>query len=320
MSKILVTGAGGFVGTYLIKELQKSQDFEVYGSVFKSTSDLPAQAGISFLLSSDHIFEGDLSDLEFARSLIQKTQPDIIFHLAALSVVGTSVDKAISVMNTNTTISYSVLEAVKAMVPTARFVAICSANEYGAVEDLSHPIRESTPLRPLNPYAVSKVTQEMLSTMYGLAYGLDIVILRPFNHTGIGQTTDFVIPNLASQFAQIEKGTIPPIIELGNLGTIRDFTDVRDMARAYVLAAGNCKSGEIYNIGSGEGHTISEIVSIFQSLSKVKVEIKTNPSLVRKADVPVLIADSSKFRTATGWKPTISLLETISDILNSYRR
>ena len=258
--------------------------------------------------------------MEFARSLIQKTQPNIIFHLAALSVVGTSVDKAISVMNTNTTISYSVLEAVKAMVPTARFVAICSANEYGAVEDLSHPIHESTPLRPLNPYAVSKVTQEMLSTMYGLAYGLDTVILRPFNHTGIGQTTDFVIPNLASQFAQIEKGTIPPIIELGNLGTIRDFTDVRDMVRAYVLAAGNCKSGEIYNIGSGEGHTISEIVSIFQSLSKVKVEIKTNPSLVRKADVPVLIADSSKFRAETGWKPTISLLETISDILNSYRR
>ncbi|MFZ2200148.1 MAG: GDP-mannose 4,6-dehydratase [Microgenomates group bacterium] len=313
MTKILITGAGGFVGTYLIKELQKSEGNEIYGAVFAASSD------ITSLLPSDHIVEGDLSDSNFATQLVQTAMPDIVYHLAALSVVGSSVDKAVSVMNTNTTISYNILEAVKNIAPKARFIAIASANEYGAVEDVSKPIGEDTPLRPLNPYAVSKVSQEMLALMYQLAYGLDVVILRPFNHTGIGQTTEFVIPKLAEQFARIEKGQIGPVIEVGNLDTVRDFTDVRDMVSAYALAGQSGKSGEIYNLGSGTGHTIKEILDVLQSLSAVKVEIKVKDELVRSADVPILICDSSKFSALTGWKPTITLNQTISDILNYYR-
>lgn len=311
--KILITGAGGFVGTYLIKELKLDPECEIFGSVFKSTSD------ISTLLNADHIIEGDLSDSNFTSELIQKTQPEVIYHLAALSVVGSSVDKAVSVMNTNTTISYNILEAVKAHAPTAKFIAICSANEYGAVTDTTNSINESTPLRPLNPYAVSKVTQEMLATMYHLAYGLKVIILRPFNHTGIGQTTEFVIPKLAEQFAKIEKGLLPPVIEVGNLDTVRDFTDVRDMVRGYVLAAQKGVPGEIYNLGSSRGYTIQQIIEIFTSLSSAKVEIRVKDDLVRTADVPVLIADISKFQSLTGWQPSIELNTTISDILNYYR-
>lgn len=313
MKKILITGAGGFVGTYLIKELQKSADFEIYGAVFSATSD------ISSLLPSDHIIEGDLSDYNFAADLVKKSAPDVVYHLAALSVVGTSESKALSVMNTNTTISYNILEAVKSFAPKARFIAIASANVYGAVEDTSKPIDESLPLRPLNPYAVSKVSQEMLATMYCLAYGLDVVIVRPFNHTGIGQTTDFVIPKLAQQFARIEKGEVEPVIKVGNLDTVRDFTDVRDMVEAYALAAQSGKSGQIYNLGSGTGHTIKEILDILQSLSPAKVEIKVKEELVRTADVPVLICDASKFNKVTGWTAKTSLNQTVSDILNYYR-
>jgi len=313
MTRILITGAGGFVGSYLIKELLHDQSHDIYGSVYRATSD------IATLLDSTHIIEGDLSDFVFTKNLLATVKPDIVYHLAALSVVGSSVDKAVSVMNTNTTISYNVLEAIRLVVPQARVVAIASANVYGAVLDATTPINEDFPLRPLNPYAVSKVSQEMLALMYHLAYALDIVILRPFNHTGIGQTTEFVIPKLAEQFANIEKSLIPPVIEIGNLDTVRDFTDVRDMVHAYALAGTHAKSGQVYNLGSGVGHTIKEILAILQSLSSMKVEVIVKDDLVRPADVPILICDATKFTSLTGWKPTIDLKSTISDILNYYR-
>lgn len=314
MKKILVTGAGGFVGTHLIQALKKLPDIEIFAAVYKSTSD------ISSSLDNDHIISGDLTDFTFASDLIKLAKPDVIYHLAALSVVHNSHEKALSVMNGNTTISYNLLEATRLFAPSARFVAICSANVYGAVEDTSKPINESTPIRPLNTYAVSKVMQEMLALQYYLAYSLDVVILRPFNHTGPGQTTDFVIPRLAEQFTKIEKGEINPVIEVGNLSSVRDFTDVRDMVNGYILASQMAKAGEIYNLGSGKGYTVKQILDILESLSKTKVEIKVNQDLVRTSDVPVLIADATKFASLTNWSPKISLEETISDILESYRR
>ena len=311
--KILITGAGGFVGKYLIKELQKDSSNDIFGAVFRSTSD------IASLLSPDHTIEGDLSDLSFASDLIKRSNPDVIYHLAALSVVGSSVENAVSVMNSNTTISYNLLESVRLYAQKARVIAISSGNVYGAVKEPNVKINESVPLRPLNPYAVSKVSQEMLALMYHLAYGQDIVISRPFNHTGIGQTTEFVIPSLAAKFAKIEKGELSPVIEVGNLDSVRDFTDVRDMVIAYTQAAKSGISGEIYNIGSGLGHTIKEVLDIFQSLSMTKVEIKVSEGLLRTADVPALISDSSKFSALSHWKPKIDLKDTISDILNYYR-
>ncbi|KKU44729.1 MAG: NAD-dependent epimerase/dehydratase [Microgenomates group bacterium GW2011_GWB1_46_7] len=312
--KILITGAGGFVGTYLIRQLQKKTDNEIYGAVYKSTSD------ISSLLPQNHILEGDLTDFAVAESHLQTVQPDIIYHLAALSVVGNSFANAIKVINTNTNLSFNLFEAARLIVPKARIINICSANVYGAVLDSSRPLTESTPFRPLNPYSVSKINQEMLGLEYHLTYGSDVIALRPFNHTGIGQTTDFLIPRLAQQFAAIEKGQLAPTIEIGNLDSIRDFSDVRDMVRAYVLAAESCLAGEAYNIGSGKGYKVSQVIDIFQSLSQAKVEIKVKKDLVRSADVPALVADFTKFKEATGYFPVISLERTISDILDFYRQ
>ena len=312
--KIFITGAGGFVGTYLIRQLQKKSDNEIYGAVYKSTSD------ISSLLPQNHILEGDLTDFAVAESHLQTVQPDIIYHLAALSVVGNSFANAIKVINTNTNLSFNLFEAARLIVPKARIINICSANVYGAVLDSSRPLTESTPFRPLNPYSVSKINQEMLGLEYHLTYGSDMIALRPFNHTGIGQTTDFLIPRLAQQFAAIEKGQLAPTIEIGNLDSIRDFSDVRDMVRAYVLAAESCLAGEAYNIGSGKGYKVSQVIDIFQSLSQAKVEIKVKKDLVRSADVPALVADFTKFKEATGYFPVISLERTISDILDFYRQ
>ena len=312
--KILITGAGGFVGTYLIRQLQKKTDNEIYGAVYKSTSD------ISSLLPQNHILEGDLTDFAVAESHLQTVQPDIIYHLAALSVVGNSFANAIKVINTNTNLSFNLFEAARLIVPKARIINICSANVYGAVLDSSRPLTESTPFRPLNPYSVSKINQEMLGLEYHLTYGSDVIALRPFNHTGIGQTTDFLIPRLAQQFAAIEKGQLAPTIEIGNLDSIRDFSDVRDMVRAYVLAVESCLAGEAYNIGSGKGYKVSQVIDIFQSLSQAKVEIKVKKDLVRSADVPALVADFTKFKEATGYFPVISLERTISDILDFYRQ
>ena len=312
--KILITGAGGFVGTYLIRQLQKKTDNEIYGAVYKSTSD------ISSLLPQNHILEGDLTDFAVAESHLQTVQPDIIYHLAALSVVGNSFANAIKVINTNTNLSFNLFEAARLIVPKARIINICSANVYGAVLDSSRPLTESTPFRPLNPYSVSKINQEMLGLEYHLTYGSDMIALRPFNHTGIGQTTDFLIPRLAQQFAAIEKGQLAPTIEIGNLDSIRDFSDVRDMVSAYVLAAESCLAGEAYNIGSGKGYKVSQVIDIFQSLSQAKVEIKVKKDLVRSADVPALVADFTKFKEATGYFPVISLERTISDILDFYRQ
>ena len=312
--KILITGAGGFVGTYLIRQLQKKTDNEIYGAVYKSTSD------ISSLLPQNHILEGDLTDFAVAESHLQTVQPDIIYHLAALAIVGNSFANATKVINTNTNLSFNLFEAARLIVPKARIIHICSANVYGAVLDSSRPLTESTPFRPLNPYSVSKINQEMLGLEYHLTYGSDVIALRPFNHTGIGQTTDFLIPRLAQQFAAIEKGQLAPTIEIGNLDSIRDFSDVRDMVRAYVLAAESCLAGEAYNIGSGKGYKVSQVIDIFQSLSQAKVEIKVKKDLVRSADVPALVADFTKFKEATGYFPVISLERTISDILDFYRQ
>lgn len=310
--KILVTGASGFVGTYLVRELLNNSNHQIYAAVYGSGSSL------SELIPADHIYSGDLSDYNFAADLIQKVAPDIVYQLAALSVVHNSEAKAGQVLSANITIQYNILESVRQFAPHARVIAICSANEYGLVQENEMPISESAELRPLNPYAVSKVAQDMLAYQYFLAYGLDVVRLRPFNHTGPGQTTDFIIPALAEQFASIKKTQKEPVITVGNTESIRDFTDVRDMVKAYVLAADKCKSGEVYNIGYGKGSSVSEIISMFESVSGLQVKLTTQESQVRGADVPVLIADSSRFRSVTGWQPEIPFMETIKSVYNYY--
>lgn len=312
--RILITGAGGFVGSYLIKELKKDDNNEIFGSVYKSTSD------IANLLPADHILTGDLTKAEVASAHVKTAKPDVIYHLAALSVVHNSAENALATLQGNTAISYNLFEAVRSHSPKARTLAICSANVYGSVSASHVPINESAPLRPLNPYAVSKITQEMIALQAHLSSGLDVVILRPFNHSGPGQTQDFVLPKLARQVVAIEKELALPTLELGSGSAIRDFTDVRDMVKAYILAEASCLSGEIYNIGSGVGTTIRRVAEILASLSTKNFQIIEKPELSRSSDVPVLVADSAKFKELTGYFPVISLERTISDILEYERK
>lgn len=313
MKKVLITGAGGFVGPHLIRFLQSYGNTDIYCSAFSSASD------ISELVPLDHIITGDLTRFADADTLIRTVQPDIIYHLASLSAVGSSVENAARVLTANTLLQYNLLESLRLNRPQARLLAVCSANEYGLVHESEVPISESQPLRPLNPYAVSKVAQEMLALQYHYAHGLDTVILRPFNHTGEGQTSDFVIPALAEQFVRIAAGSREPVIEVGNTASIRDFTDVKDMVRAYVLAVEKCESGEVYNVGYGKGISIADIIKLFEEISGLSVTVKQHPGKVRASDVPVLLSDSGKFRAATGWEPEIKLKDTLTRVYNYYR-
>ena len=186
-----------------------------------------------------------------------------------------------------------------------------SSEEYGLVLPDEMPIRESNPLRPLSPYAVSKVAQDMLAYQYFRSYGMKTVRTRGFNHTGPRRGDVFVSSNFAKQIASIEAGLQEPVIRVGNLDAVRDFTDVRDMVRAYWLAVTKATPGEVYNLGSGRGITIRALLDLLIGMSDAKVEIEIDPERLRPSDVEVLLADSSKFHAETGWEPVIPLETTL---------
>ncbi len=307
--KILITGAGGFVGRHLIRALQVAGETEIYGNVYSAKSDLVE------LIPSSYILPADLTDYAATAKLIADLSPDLIYHLASLSVVHNSGEQAGKILTNNLALQYNLLESVRQSAPKARIIAISSGNVYGDAAAEFIPMSETCPLRPLNPYAVSKLNQEFLSLQYHLAYGLDIVLLRPFNHTGAGQTTDFIVPMLGKQFVDIKNGA-EPVITLGNLDSQRDFTDVRDMCDAYILAAKHAIAGEVYNIGSGVGTSIGDIIKVLEELTGQAVEVKIDESKVRDSDVPILVCDSTKFRSLTNWSPKFSLRDTLKSVLD----
>jgi len=316
MRRVLVTGVTGFAGSHLVDYMVERGDAEIWGiQRWRSRTE-----NIEHLRGNMKLVECDLRDAESTRDTIEQIKPDWIFHLAAQSFVPTSWKAPTESLTTNVLGQLHLFEACRRLGLKPRIQVACSSEEYGMVHEDELPIRETNPLRPLSPYAVSKVAQDMLAYQYFMSYGTDVVITRGFNHEGPRRGPVFVASDFAKQIADIERGLKTPVIHVGNLEARRDFTDVRDMVKAYWLALEKCQGGEVYNICSGKAWRIKDMLELLLGMTKVKIEVREDPARLRPSDVPVLLGDHSKFTDRTGWKPSIPFEQTLKDMLEFWRR
>ncbi len=316
MKKILITGVSGFAGSFLAEFLLGKGDCEVFGtSLSESFSE-----NISHLQGKLKLRAVDLQDFDRVKEIVGEVKPDEIYHLAALASPTKSFVNPAATLTNNIAIEVNLFEAVKFHnLLSTKILVTSSAEVYGLVDQKNLPINEDVPLRPTSPYAVSKIAQDFLGWQYHFASGMHIIRVRPFNHIGPRQTPQFVVARFASQISDIEKGKSAPTLQVGNLDTKRDFTDVRDMVEAYTLILEKGEAGDVYNIGSGVSHKISDILEKLLSFSRVKVTVEKDPQLSRPADNPDLVCDASKMREITGWIPKIPLDTTLKNILDYWR-
>lgn len=302
MKVILVTGSEGFVGSHLIKTLRELS-YEIVPTCYPP-----------MLPKGEKYVPLDLLNVDATKNVLKEHEPDIIFHLAAISSVAKSFRDPPRTYSTNVLGTVNLVEAVKNLKKRVRFIFVSTCEVYGGGEHIS----ETADIVLKNPYAVSKYAAEMVCQNHFIDE-LECTVLRPFTHTGPGQSQDFVLPTIATQIAEIEKNKRPPLLELGNIDVKREFMDIHDICNAYVLSIEHCKPGDIYNVSSNTGYTIRQALDIFAQQSKVTYEVKTDPSKVRKVDIPVLIGDGSKFAGLTGWKPTVAFEKTIESLFYYWR-
>lgn len=312
--KALITGISGFVGSHLAKYLLETTDWKVAGTFFGPYSN------IADLCGQLELYPAELSRLDVMTFILEQARPDVIFHLAAQPLVSVSRRDPWGTLETNIRMQLSVLEGVAQIRPECRVLVVGSSEEYGLVSPEDLPIDEDTPLRPLSPYALSKVAQDLMGLQYHLTHKLNVMRVRPFNHIGPRQRVGFVAPDFASQIAAIELGLRSPVIEVGNLAVRRDFTDVRDMVRAYVMLITQGEPGQVYNIGSGESHSTQELLDGLLAMSRVAIEVRQDPERMRLSDVPELISDTTRIRKRTGWQTTIPFEQSLRDILEYWRK
>jgi GDP-4-dehydro-6-deoxy-D-mannose reductase len=314
--RALITGITGFAGSHLAESiLAEHPEVEVFGTFrWRSRMD-----NVEHLDRKIKLVETDLRDYSSMHRALEISRPDYIFHLAAQSFVPSSWSAPNDTIVTNVTGQANLFEAIRILKLDPVVQIACSSEQYGLVLPDEVPIRETNPLRPLSPYAVSKVAQDYLGYQYFQSYGLKVVRTRGFNHTGPRRGHVFVTSNFCSQVAAIELGLQEPVIRVGNLEAIRDFTDVRDMVRAYWLAVTKARPGEVYNIATGQGIRISEMLDRVIALAHVEVRVEVDPERLRPSDVEILIGDSSKFRADTGWEPRIPFEQTLQDLLAYWR-
>lgn len=309
--KILVTGASGFAGSHLIEALKAKRYTDIYGTVFGGTPFVDS------LLPKNQLLHVDLTNKQAIIDLIKTIKPDWIFHLASLSFVGESFDRAEEVLSNNTLLQLHMLEAVRQHAPQAKMLVIGSAEEYGVSEQGELPMREDHPLRPINPYAVSKAAQDLLAYAYQVSYNLHLLRVRPFNHIGERQSPAFAVAAFAKQIVAIERGQ-QPTLKVGNLDGVRDFTDVKDMVRAYILVMEKGDEQQVYNIGSGVGVKMQAIVNRLIAHSSATITLETETSRLRPLDIPEIVCDNSTI-SALGWRPETSLEETLKRVLMYWR-
>lgn len=314
--RVLITGVSGFAGSfladYLLAQKLTQTDLEVWG--VSQSSEMPRSADARI-----NLLRGDLTDPRFTANLVSKVSPDRIYHLAAQAFVPISWQDPWATLENNIRAQANLLHAAVQNHSRARVLIVASQEEYGRVTPADLPLNEATPLRPDSPYGVSKIAQDYLGLQYFISNQMHIVRVRPFNHIGPRQNERFVAANFAKQVAEMEAGLRETKLCVGNLEAQRDFTDVRDMVRGYVLALEQGIPGEVYNLGSGQPRSIQSLVETYQWLARVPFEIEYDPQRGRPSDTPISYCDTTKMRKATGWVPEIPFEQTLADTLEYWR-
>lgn len=311
MPRALITGASGFAGRHLARTLAAEGNWEIIG-----LSARPHPVGPEL----HHHLVCDLLNAELTRRTLTQWKPDVIFHLAAVSYVPHSYADPAGTLVNNAVGEINILEAARHLEPPPVVLIVSSSDVYGLVHPEELPITEQQPFRPISPYGVSKIAQDMIGLQYYLSYHLPVVRVRPFTHIGPGQSERFAIANFARQIAQAEAGQAPPVLLVGNLDVERDLLDVRDVVRAYRLVADVRYAGEVYNIARGESWSLREVVDQLLAMATVPMTVRDDPARLRPIDVPVLRGDATALRAATGWSPTIPFAQTLRDILDYWRQ
>jgi GDP-4-dehydro-6-deoxy-D-mannose reductase len=310
--RALITGVGGFAGSHLSDYLFEKTDWQVLGCVLPGWDCSHLDRRVTCL-------ELDLRDREAVRDMLEQVTPDVIFHLAAQAFVPVSWQDPWDTLENNIRAETNILDGLVKLGARPRVMVVGSNEEYGLVRPDELPLREDSPLRPNSPYAVSKVAQDFLGLSYFLSHGLPVVRVRPFNHIGPRQAEGFVAPAFAKQIALIEAGQQEPVIRVGNLDVQRDFSDVRDVVRAYHLAVTQGQPGQVYNIGSGQPRAVKALLEMLLSLSAQPIRVEIDPTRMRPSDTPVAYCDASKLRAATGWEPRVPFEQTLRDVLDDWR-
>ncbi|MDD2485283.1 MAG: GDP-mannose 4,6-dehydratase [bacterium] len=314
---ILITGIAGFVGSHLAELLIENPDNKVYGICHPNDG----LANLECLMNRVELLTGDITDSRMMAAAFDSILPERVYHLAAQSFVPLSFKDPYLTMDVNIKGTLNILEAARKMGKTPSLLLCGTGEEYGIVDRQELPVSETSPFRPGNPYAVSKVAQDMLGYQYYRSYGMRIIRTRAFNHTGPRQDDRFVCSGFARQVSEIAEGRRAPLIETGNLEAERDFTDVRDVVRAYYLLLEKGVSGEAYNVCSGRAVGIKQILIRLLELAGVEADIRIDMERFRPVDMPIIYGDNGKCREHIGWMPKIPLDKTLADLLaywNSY--
>jgi len=304
--RLLVTGASGFVGGHLVRVWEeKMPGMEFFGL---ARGEVKRSSPVINLIHSD------LRDARGVREVCQKVAPNQVMHLAAQSSVSGAFANPRETWETNFWGTFHLLEALRKNRFTGRFLFVGSGEEYGVVKEEDLPIKETQPLRPRNPYAASKAAAELLCYQYSQSYGFDVVLVRPFNHIGSGQSPRFVVSDFSRQVAQIELGLKEPVLHVGNLEVSRDFLDVRDVVDAYFCILERGEKGEAYNVCSGQEISLRDLLEVLLGFSSRSIEVRVDPSRLRPSDTPRLWGSHEKLTRHTGWRPQRNIREALYEV------
>jgi len=311
--RVLITGVAGFAGGYLAEELAKDPAWTLYGVTRKPVALRPPLRERVTCLS------GDLRSAGFVRDVLAQARPDVIYHLAGQAFVPAAWSKPWATMEANVRPQLNLFQAMIDLGMKARFLSVTSSKVYGHAPAECMPLREDAPFCPDTPYGVSKATQDLMARQYFLSHQLPVIVARPFNHIGPRQKETFVAASFARQIALAEAGARSPVVRVGNLSAARDFTDVRDVVRAYILLVEKGRPGEAYNVGSGRAVPVQRILEQLVSMSRVRIRVEQDPARMRPVDQPLSYGDTTKIRAETGWQPAIPLEVSLRHILDYWR-